>query len=174
MKRLQTKPHFSDASLKEILDAQTDVHSFKNWQIVYCVQSNPGKESKEIADMLGVSMSKVLKTIQLYNKSGKDWNASDHRGGRREKRCHLPFEEEKILMKSLESEALSGKILTFRHIKEHVECCVGKEVSEDYIWDLFKRHHWSKKQPRPHHPKADKKEQQAFKKNFMKIWLPKH
>jgi transposase len=75
-------------------------------------------------------------------------------------------------MKSFEDEALSGDILTFRHIKKQVESRVSKEVSNDYIWDLFSRHGWKKKTPRQHHPKADKAAQEEFKKNFTKMWLP--
>ena len=68
---------------------------------------------------------------------------------------------------------MSGSILTFRHIKETVEKKVGKKVSDDYIWDLFSRHGWSKKVPRQHHPKADKAAQEEYKKNSKKIWMPK-
>jgi transposase len=93
---------------------------------------------------------------------------------RREQRCHMSLSAEQFLMKSLEEEALSGKILTFRHIKKEVETFVGKEVSNDYIWDLFSRHGWSKKAPRPHHPKADKSAQDEYKKNSKRIWQPNH
>lgn len=44
------------------------------------------------------------------------------------------------LMTSLQSEALSGKPLKFEHIKKKVETLVGKEVSDDYVKDLFLRH----------------------------------
>jgi len=113
-----------------------------------------------------------LRVICLYNKHGKNWYCGEKRGGRRQQRCHLSLEEEKALMKSLESDALAGNILTFKHIKKYVEVRVGKEVSDDYIWDLFSRHGWKKKSPRPYHPKADKQSQDDFKKNFVKIWLP--
>ena len=38
------------------------------------------------------------------------------------------------------------------------------KVSDDYIWDMFKRHKWSKKVPRQSHPQADKAAQEEFKK----------
>ena len=112
----------------------------------------------------GQLMTMLLKTIQLYNKHGQDWRTYGKWGGRRETRCHLSLEDEKLLLKSLEDAALSGKILTFKHIMEEVERVVGKKVSDDYIWDLFSRHGWKKKVPRPHHPKADKNAQEEFKK----------
>jgi transposase len=174
MKKLQTVSHLTDQSLKEIMNSQTVVRCFKDWQIIYSVQTNYGKKSEEFANMLGVSKSRIFRVIQLYNKHGKGWRHQGQWGGRRERRCHLTLEEEKLLLKSLEDDALSGKILTFNHIKEYVDSRVGKKVSDDYIWDLFSRHGWKKKVPRPHHPKADKAAQDTFKKNSKKMWLPSH
>jgi transposase len=175
MKKIKISTSFSEKALKKIMNSQTEVKSFKGWQIIYSVKANPGKSSEEIAIMLGVSKSTVLRIIGLFNKYGKNWYIrcySGKRGGRRQKRCHLSLEDEKLLMKSLEEEALSGNILTFRHIKRYVEERVGKEVSDDYIWDLFSRHGWKKKVPRQHHPKANKAAQEEYKKNSKKIWLP--
>ena len=172
MKILKTVPHFSDESLKEIMYSHTELRAFQDWQIIYSVQTNYGKRSEEFAGMLGVAKSKVLYVIQMYNKHGKFWRTYGQWGGRRQNRCHLSLEDERSLMKSLEDDALTGKILTFRHIKKQVETRVEKEVSNDYIWDLFSRHGWSKKVPRPHHPKADKAAQEEYKKNSKKIWIP--
>ena len=172
MKILQTVAHFSDEALKEIMDFQTAIRAFKDWQIIYSVQTNRGKTSEEFARMLGVSKTKILRVVQLYNQHGKNWRIYGQWGGRRRQRCHLSLEVEKTLMKSLEADALTGKVLTFRHIKKEVELFVGKEVSDDYIWDLFSRHGWRKKVPRQHHPKVDKAAREAYKKNSRKMWLP--
>jgi transposase len=80
--------------------------------------------------------------------------------------------EEKKLMKGLEDKALKGQILSFRNIKKIVEAAAGKEVSDDYLWDLFKRNGWTKHSPRPHHPNKDASKQEEFKKNSKTIWLP--
>ena len=122
--------------------------------------------------MLGVKKSKVLRVIQLYNKSGINWRQYGLWGGRREQRCHLPIEEEASLLSSIESEALSGNMLTYKQIKKKVEDKVEKSVSDDYIWDLFSRHNWKKKAPRPSHPKSDKQAQETYKKTSRRIWQP--
>ena len=172
MKKVKIASHFSDKCLKKIMGSQSDVRAFKGWQIIYCLQTNPCQTAKSISELLGVSKSNIFSVIKRYNKHGKNWYTKDRRGGRKEKRCHLPLEEEKLLLKSFEEEASSGNILTFRHIKKKVEERVGKEVSDDYIWDLFSRHGWSKKVPRQHHPKSDKQAQEEYKKNSKKIWIP--
>jgi transposase len=174
MKRLQIAPHFSDEALKTIVNSQAEVRAFKDWQIIYFVQTSPCKKLKEIALMLCVGRSKVLRIIKIYNRHGQNWRNCGQWGGRRESRCHMSLEDEKLPVKSLEIDALAGKILTFKNIGQHVERQAGKEVSDDCIWDLFSRHGRKKKVPRPYHPKMDKKAQEEYKKNSVKIWLPSH
>ncbi len=172
MKKLQTVSHYSDEELKDILYLQTEVRAFRDWQIIYSVQTNPGKKAEEIAGILGVKKSKILRVIQLYNKSGIHWRVYGQWGGRREQRCHLSIKEEAALLSSIEEEALPGRILTYKQIKKKVETGVGKEVSDDYIWDLFSRHNWKKKAPRQSHPKADRQAQEEYKKTSGKSWQP--
>ena len=174
MKILQTKPYLTDEELKKIMNGQNEVRSFRDWQIIYCVQVNFGKKAEEIALMLGVTTTKIYKKVQTYNKYGVGWRNDKKWGGRREERCNLSLEEEKGLLKQLEIEASKGLILTYKQIKVKVEDKVGREVSDDYIWDLFKRHKWKKKVPRQSHPKADIGKQEEYKKNLKKTWQPSH
>ena len=183
MKKFKVSTHFSEKALKKILSSQTEARALRGWNVIYFAYKNPDLKADKIADNLGVSRSYVFNVIKGYNKRGKNWYVPDRRGGRKEKRCHtctayevhgMSLEEEKLVMKSLEEDALLGSILTFRHIKKKIEERVGKEVSEDYIWDLFSRHGWKKKVPRGHHPKVNKAAQDEYKKNSKKIWLPSH
>ena len=84
----------------------------------------------------------------------------------------MSFEEEQNLMNDLAVFAVNGNILVAKHIGELIEKKLGKPVSEDYIWDLFKRHNWKKKMPRPEHPKKNKEAQEEFKKNSLKYRQP--
>jgi transposase len=93
---------------------------------------------------------------------------------RREARCIMTFEKEKEFLQSVEKDALNGQIVTYHQIKSKLETQIGREVSDDYIWDMFKRHQWNKKAPRPSHPWADKAAQEEYKKNSRRIWLPNH
>jgi len=76
------------------------------------------------------------------------------------------------MLEGFAKKASVGQILTFKDIKKEVETKLNKEVSDDYIWDLFKRCGWSKKEPRPKHPQQNLVAQEDFKKNSKRIWQP--
>lgn len=174
MRTLTTKSHFSDTELKEILNNQSTVRAFQDWQIIYLVQINKGKTAEEIAVLLGINKSKIYSIVQKYNKLGKSWRTYNNWGGRREQRCLFSLTEEIAILKEIEEDALSGKILIYKHVKTIIEKKANKPVSDDYVWDLFKRHGWSKKVPRRHHPKRSEQDQMEFKKNSKRVWLPNH
>ena len=154
------------------MNSQKKVDFFKDYQIIYSVQTNVGKKAEEIADILGVTKNKVYKTVEKYNKRGLLWQSDKTRGGRREARCIMSLEEESLFMKRMEQEALKGQIITYKQVKDRLELEINRSVSDDYIWDLFKRHNWNKVVPRQSHPKAGKAVQEEFKKNFPNYWLP--
>jgi transposase len=85
-------------------------------------------------------------------------------GGRREARSLMPLEEEPKILKQIEKQALSGQILIYKQVKSLIDERSEKSVSDDYVWDLFKRHKWTKKVPRQSHLQADKEAQEAYKK----------
>ena len=101
-------------------------------------------------------------------------------GGRRLETSTMSFEEEAKMMNDLKTKANEGKLLVAKQVKKIIEKKLGIEVSEDYIWDLFKRHNWKKntsaslsnQMPRPEHPKKNKEAQVEFKKNSLKYWQP--
>jgi transposase len=172
MRLLKTKPHYSDAELLKKLHSQKDINTFKSWQIIYAVQTSANSKAIEISNVLGITKSKIYRLLQAYNKHGKDWQPLKPRGGRREERSLMTLEEERQLLAEAEQDALSGKILIYKHIKTRIEEKLCHKVSNDYVWDLFKRHGWTKKVPRKQHPKTDKKQQEEFKKNSLNFWQP--
>jgi transposase len=173
MKRLKTVCHLDDKALLNQLNKQTSPRAFRDWQIIYSVQTNYGKKAEEIAETLGVSKHRIYSIIQRYNKHGLAWRTYDNWGGRREVRCLMTIEQEAQILKSVERQSLSGNILIYKHLKVIIEKKLGKSVSDDYIWDLFKRHGWRKKMPRQSHPKSDKATQEEYKKNSKSYWQPK-
>jgi transposase len=106
----------------------------------------------------------VYKVVEQYNKIGANFTDNIKWGGRRLSTSIMSFEEEEKMMNGLKHKAVEGKVLVAKHIKKVIEKKVGKKVSDDYIWDLFKRHNWKKKTPRPEHPKRNKVAQEEFEK----------
>jgi len=174
MRTLKIEPHLSAIELKKVMNKQQSLHDFMDWQIIHSVQANPGKRASEFAQILCITENKVYKTVQKYNRLGASWKTEIKRGGRRQKRCIMTLEEEKEFLQTVSEDALKGQIISFHQIKSKLETQISRQVSDDYIWDLFHRHKWSKKIPRPSHPLADKEVQEEFKKNSRRIWLPNH
>jgi transposase len=171
---LKIKPHLTDVELKVIMNNVKSIYDFKDWQIIYSVQANPGKKAADIATILSVKPENIYKKVQKYNKHGAAWKTAINRGGRREERCLMSLEKEKEFLKGIEEDAINGHIITYKQVKLKLEKQIEVTVSDDYIWDLFKRHKWTKKVPRQSHPKADKAAQEEYKKNSRRIWSPNH
>ncbi len=154
MRILKLENHLSTKEIKQELKAQKEYHKWMYWQIIYSVSLNPGKSAGTIAEILGITNSKIYRTIENYNKNGPDWIKTRKWGGRRKNSSYLSFEEEKELLQTISSKASKGLVLTYLDVKSDVEERIGHNVSDDYIWDLFTRHNWKKKTPRPYHPKT--------------------
>lgn len=169
---LRLCPHLTKEELKEKMLQQKEIRLYSYWQILHAVANGPGRKAQEIADVLGTTPTIVKRIVQTYNKQGADFDQSLQWGGRREAISLMSVEEETKMMKQLQAKAVKGAVLTLRDIKDTVENKLGRQVSDDYIWDLFKRNKWSKKAPRPKHPKQDVQAQKAFKKNFPGYWQP--
>lgn len=172
MRILQLKPHLTTSELSVKLTKCSNVHQRNYWQILLSVSFNPNKKAEEYASFLGFTTSKIYKVVELYNKEGAGFTENIKWGGRRSATSHMSFEDEEKMMNDLKAQANDGKVIVAKHIRKVVEAKVGKTVSDDYIWDLFKRHNWKKKMPRPEHPKKNKSAQEEFKKNSPKSWQP--
>ncbi len=168
MKTLKITRKITAEAIKEMMKTANKVSDFKRLQIIYLVLTYQ-VDADYLADITGYSKSNIYSIVQQYNHQREDISVKE-KGGRR--RSLLSIENERKLMKGLEDQAMKGQILTYRDIKITTEKAVGKTVSDDYIWDLFKRNGWTKHSPRPHHPKKDSSQQEAFKKNSRTVWLP--
>src|SRR5262249_5625951 len=143
---------------------------FVRWQMLYLIQVARLYNAEQIGTAVGVSKHTVYQLVRSYNKKGIEAIAKKPKGGRR--RSLLTIDKEMLLMEELKKMAQSGQIHSVAAIRKHVETKVGSKVSDDYLWDLFNRHGWKKKMPRPRHPKSDKATQTKFKKNFPSYWSP--
>ena len=172
MRTLQLKDHLTLSALKEKLATSKDLRIFKQWQILNAVANNPGSNADFIAALLCSTAAIVQRYVRLYNQFGSDYLVNLQWGGRREARSLLSFDQEEQLLKKVAEKSLNGEILTAKAIRIEVELAVKGNVSDDYLWDLFKRHGWKKKAPRPKHPLQNLKAQEELKKNSPNFWQP--
>ena len=170
MRRLKIMKHMSYEELRQKMSQEKSIEQFKVWQCIYIVQTQSIITAEQVGDMIGISKFKVYRYVERYNKLGAAGVILQPRGGRR--KFYLTLEEERELLNNISEKALKGLILTGLDIRQEVENKIGHAVSDDYLWDLFHRHNWKKKAPRPKHPKRDLKAQEDLKKNSKKIWLP--
>jgi transposase len=98
--------------------------------------------SREVAKTLGVSIQAVRLWISQYNKSGPGGLERTGRGGRR--RALLCLKEEIEFLKPFIRKARSNNPPKAIEIKYKIEQKLGKKVSTAYIYNLLRRHHWSR------------------------------
>jgi transposase len=170
MKVLKLTAQCDVAQLHQSLQNASSLPEFKRLQVLYLTATYVGVTGEFLSEITGLSAPSVYLIVQRFNKEGGDSITSKPRGGRR--RSLLTVEQEIAMMRELEAKATQGVILTAYDIRKHVEQEVGRVVSDDFLWDLFKRNRWVKRSPRPEHPKKNEKAQEQFKKNSRTIWLP--
>lgn len=169
MKRGVTlKPHLNVEQIRERLYSSNNGHHASYWQIILTVSLNPEKATQDYCTYLGISDTKFYRIILLYNEQGASFCEALQWGGRREPCCLMSFEEEEELLQSQLASALTGGVLVAKQLRKAVEQKLGHRVSDDYLWDMLHRHGWSKKAPRPEHPKAEKvkEKRETFKKKY--------
>ena len=122
---------------------------------------------KQLSLQFNLSEIAIRKLISAYNKEGEAVFDVKGQGGRKNE--ILTFEEEVLFLKQFFDRAIKGQIATAEEIrKAFVKQTGRKKVAKSTIYDLLKRHGWSKKKARPSHPKSDKEAQATFKKTFRK------
>jgi transposase len=168
-KRVELKAHLSTEQIRERLYGSSNGHHASYWQIILSVSLNPGKATTEYCAYLGISDTKFYRILTIYNQHAADFCEVLQWGGRRERRCMMSLQDEQQLLATQTATALQGKVLVAKQLRQAVEQKVGHSVSNDYLWDLLDRHGWTKKAPRPEHPKAAQVEDKraAFKKKHL-------
>jgi len=121
-----------------------------------------GHSNTEIADKTEYTLSGVGKIIKRYYKQGLAEFAMHKYGGNNQA---LSYEQEASILAPFLEKAKKGELVTIASIKKAFDEFRGKDTGRGYIYMLLKCHGWSKKTPRPAHPKkASEAEIEASKK----------
>ncbi len=125
-------------------------------------------DAKQSARVLGISNRTLFRyqaEIRHHDtRIKKSW------GGRRN--ALLSPEEENEFLALWISKAERGEVLTVPPIHRALMERIGKEFPLSTTYRLLMRHGWRKVKPDTRHPKSVPEAQAAFKKNFLKGWLP--
>jgi transposase len=158
--------HVSNEALEKKL---REVKGFWRVQRILVILSlqKQAQTSKQLSANFNLSEIAIRKLISDYNKRGLD--AIDVKGQEGRKNEIMKIDDEKFFLKQFFDKALKGQIATAEEIrKAFIKETKRKKVAKSTIYDLLKRHGWTKKKARPAHPKSNKEEQERFKKTFRK------
>ena len=109
-----------------------------------------GCTNTAIADKTGYTLSGVGKIIKTYHKQGLYEFARYKYGGNHQA---LSYKQEAAKLAPFFERAAKGELVTGAEIKKAFDEVRGKDTGRGYIYMLLERHGWSKKMPRPAHPK---------------------
>jgi transposase len=136
---------------------------YRKLQCVHLALLHPEMSAAQIGKITLYSTSRVWAIHAEYRENGLE-GLVDGRGGRY--RENMTVDDETELLETFKEESENGKLVVAGKIKLAYEAKVGKEVAESTIYRMLDRHGFRKIVPYKRHPKANKEEQETFKKTF--------
>ena len=166
MSRVTTAhPWMSEVELRQLLKRAKSRSAVQRIQVVLYATVEP-ELAEKIGCRVGVARQTVHNWMSTYNRIGPD--ALFAQKPRRPSPKLLTDEEERSLVEPFLEKAALGQIATVKRLHQAVEDLVGIPIHHSTIYRLLARYGWTKKKPRPKHPKGDPKAQEDFKKNSRK------
>ena len=136
-----------------------------HYQIIWLISE--GKTTAEVMGVTGYSRGWVQQLARRYNARGEEaLGDARHENPGATDRALLDREQQAELAEALRKPPQDGGMWNSRKVGEWIEQKTGKAVSnkKQRGWEYLRRLGNSPKVPRPHHHKADEREQEAFKK----------
>lgn len=164
-RKIKIKEHLTDEEILEKIRSVKGFWRVQRWMVIYQAKIEGGR-AEDIAKRFNISKATVNCLTSAYNRLGVA--GVDTIGKDRRQRAYLSIKEEADFLKPFFLLASKGGLTTIRKIHIAFEKKVGKKVHINTIYRLLARNGWRKIEPRPSHPKADKKKQEAFKKKLQK------
>lgn len=148
-------------TLKELLE---ETRTKADYRRVLCIwlRARFHMPPDEVAEAIGYAYGTVRRIQARYLKEGEPSLIGKGRGGRRY--GNMSIEEEIKFLGKFTCKAEKGGVIVVSEIKSAYEKAIGHTVPKSTVYRMLDRHGWRKIAPRPRHPKADLKEQEAFKK----------
>jgi transposase len=128
------------------------------------LRAKENKSPEQIGNILKIHPRTVQKHQQRYFKEGMKAFEQGIPGPKGP--MLLSQEEERKLFERLQEAAMQGELINATKIKTCFEEKIGKSCAKSTIYLVIHRNDWSKKQPRPRHPKGDEVAKCLFKKTI--------
>jgi transposase len=166
-KMIKLEPHLGSEELENRYRKAKDPVERSHYQIVWLI--GEGKTTSQVMEATGYSRGWIQQLARRYNADGPDaLGDRRHRNPGARARALLDQAQQRELAGVLRKPPEDGGMWNSRKVGEWIEAKTGKAVSnkKQRGWEYLRKLGHSPKAPRPHHAKADKREQEAFKKGF--------
>jgi len=160
-KRSEVKTEERAELLSERYRKAKDPVERTHWHILWLVKE--GKSPQEVAELVGYSPGWVRAIVRRWNTAGEQ-GIKDQRRKLPGAKPLLNAEQQAALAQALEHPPRDGGLWSGPKVAAWMQEQIGRPVDGRRGWDYLKRLGYSARVPRPQHGKADKAEQEAFKK----------
>lgn len=164
-KTIKLEPHLDSEELEKRYREARDPVARSHYQIVWLISE--GKTTSEVMEVTGYSRGWVQQLARRYNAGGPEaLGDARHKNPGAADRTLLDQDQQRELVQALRKPPPDGGMWNSRKVGEWIEAKTGKAVSKKQRgWEYLRKLGNSPKVPRPRHASADKREQEAFKKD---------
>lgn len=164
-KKIKLEAHLDSKELENRYRKAHDPVLRSHYQILWLVSE--GRTTTQVMEVTGYCRGWIQQLARRYNVDGPEaLGDRRHRNPGAKERALLSAEQQEELREALLKPPPDGGMWNSRKVGEWIERRTGHVVSQKKQrgWEYLRRLGHGPKLPRPHHARADEREQEAFKK----------
>ena len=164
-KKIKIEAHLSSKELESRYRKARDPVARGHYQIIWLISQE--KTTTQVMEATGYSRGWIQQIARRYNDGGLEaLGDHPHRNPGARERALLTKDQQEELARVLVKPPPDGGMWNSRKVGEWIEHESGKSVAnkKQRGWEYLRKLGNSPKVPRPHHDKANKHDQKAFKK----------
>jgi transposase len=165
-KTIKLEPHLNPKELENRYRKALDPVLRSHYQILWLISE--GKTTTQVMEVTGYSRGWIQQLARRYNAAGPEaLGDRRHQNPGAKERALLTEEQQEELRDALKKPPPDGGMWNSPKVGEWIERRTGKVLTQKKQrgWEYMRKLGNSPKVPRPRHKKANKAEQEAFKKD---------